>query len=81
MYVVRRIVRLRLQNAMADLIPVNRCHRCGCTAYKPVIERNAEGAMTPCGRYQCAQCGLVFASLLQWRGEGENKPRAVGSFG
>lgn len=67
MYVVGQIVRLRLQIAMADLIPVNRCHRCGCTSYKPVIERNAEGAMTPCGRYKCVLCGVVFTSVSQWR--------------
>lgn len=70
MYVVGRIARLRLQKTMADIPPLNRCHRCGCTSYKPVIERNAEGAMAPSGRYKCVQCGVVFASVLQWRSDG-----------
>ena len=46
---------------------VNRCHRCGATAYKTLIARDAAGAMRPSGRYQCVQCQMEFAQVSQWR--------------
>jgi DNA-directed RNA polymerase subunit RPC12/RpoP len=46
---------------------VNRCHRCGATAYKSLIARDAAGAMRPSGRYQCVQCQMEFAQVSQWR--------------
>lgn len=46
---------------------VNRCHRCGATAYKTLIARDAAGAMRPSGRYQCVQCRVEFAQVSQWR--------------
>lgn len=49
--------------------PVNACHRCGATAYKPVITRDPEGNMRPNGQYQCVKCLLVFSSMSEWRGE------------
>ena len=49
---------------MDDIKPLNRCHRCGCTSYKPVIERNAEGAMTPSGQYKCVLCGVVLGCFV-----------------
>ena len=46
---------------------INRCHRCGATAYKTLIARDAEGAMRPSGRYQCVQCRMEFSQVSQWR--------------
>lgn len=46
---------------------VNRCHRCGATAYKSLIARDAAGVMRPSGRYQCVQCRVEFAQVSQWR--------------
>lgn len=45
----------------------NRCHRCGATAYKTLIARDAAGDMRPSGRYQCVQCRLEFSLVSQWR--------------
>lgn len=46
---------------------INCCHRCGATAYKTLIARDAAGAMRPSGRYQCVQCRMEFAQVSQWR--------------
>lgn len=46
---------------------INRCHRCGATAYKTLIARDAEGVMRPSGRYQCVQCRMEFSQVSQWR--------------
>jgi ribosomal protein L40E len=47
--------------------PANACRRCGATAYKPVIARDASGAMTPSGAYRCVRCKVEFTSIDQWR--------------
>lgn len=54
--------------------PVNACHRCGATAYKPVITRDPQGNMRPSGQYQCVKCLLVFSSMSEWRGETPIQP-------
>ncbi|WP_143434386.1 hypothetical protein [Hydrogenophaga sp. H7] len=55
---------------MDNKTPANACHRCGATAYRPVIARDASGAMTPSGAYRCVQCKLEFTSIDQWRHSG-----------
>jgi len=52
---------------MDNKTPANACHRCGATAYRPVIARDASGAMTPSGAYRCVRCKLEFTSIDQWR--------------
>lgn len=47
--------------------PRNVCRQCGSAAYRPVLARDATGAMRPSGQYQCARCRLLFSSLAQWR--------------
>lgn len=46
---------------------MNACHRCGATAYKPILERDEQGAMRPSGRFQCVKCLLPFSSIREWR--------------
>jgi len=46
---------------------MNKCHQCNAKAYKPVIERDAEGAMRPSGVYQCVGCKVLFTSIQEWR--------------
>ena len=48
--------------------PLNACHQCGATAYKDVIERDAQGVMRATGRYQCVQCKFTFTDVREWRG-------------
>lgn len=50
-----------------DNKPANACRRCGATAYRPVIARDANGAMMPSGAYRCVRCKLEFTSIDQWR--------------
>lgn len=52
---------------MQSMSPVNACRLCGATAYRPVIARDASGAMKPNGRYRCVGCKLEFDSIEQWR--------------
>jgi hypothetical protein len=47
--------------------PLNRCRMCGSTAYKRVISRDARGAMSASGVYQCTGCRLLFTQLDDWR--------------
>ncbi len=57
--------------------PINACHRCGATSYRPVIARAADGAMRPNGQFMCVRCKLLFTTLTQWRlGEGEQSQAA-----
>lgn len=57
-----------MQNAvMPSTTPVNACRLCGATAYRPVIARDASGAMKPTGRYRCVGCKLEFEHVKQWR--------------
>ncbi len=44
---------------------------CGATSYRPVIARDAAGAMTRTGLYLCSGCSVVFADPKAWR-EGVN---------
>jgi hypothetical protein len=56
--------------------PVNKCHSCGSTSYKNVIDRDEKGAMRSTGKYQCTSCQLVFGSVEEWRGTPEaNVPK------
>lgn len=54
-----------------DNKPANACRRCGATAYRPVIARDANGAMMPSGAYRCVRCKLEFTSIDQWRSAAE----------
>jgi hypothetical protein len=45
----------------------HRCHACGATSYKSVIDRDEQGAMRPTGRYRCTGCEVVFSSPQAWR--------------
>lgn len=47
--------------------PMNACHRCGATAYRPVLDRDPLGAMRPTGRYQCVRCKFSFTEVREWR--------------
>jgi hypothetical protein len=52
---------------------MHRCHHCGATSYRQVIERNAQGAMGPSGRYRCTGCEVVFVHTREWR-DGSARP-------
>ena len=47
--------------------PVNRCHQCGATSYKPVIKRDETGTMRPSGEYKCVGCQLTFTDIEAWK--------------
>lgn len=47
--------------------PVNKCHACGSATYLQVIQRDAAGAMSPSGVYQCSGCRMLFSSIGEWR--------------
>jgi hypothetical protein len=57
---------------------MHRCHRCNATSYRQVIERDAEGAMRPCGLYRCTGCEIVFSTTREWR-DGPSSPSALSS--
>jgi hypothetical protein len=46
--------------------PVNSCHNCGATSYRPVIGR-VGGMMQATGQFQCTGCRMVFTYLDEWR--------------
>ncbi len=48
--------------------PANACCRCGATAYRPVITRDATGAMKASHVYRCVGCKLEFTNIDTWRG-------------
>jgi DNA-directed RNA polymerase subunit RPC12/RpoP len=48
--------------------PENACCRCGATAYRPVITRDATGAMKASRVYRCVGCKLEFTDIDTWRG-------------
>lgn len=48
--------------------PANACCRCGATAYRPVITRDATGAMKASHVYRCVGCKLEFTDIDAWRG-------------
>lgn len=49
------------------MTPVNKCHHCGATSYKPVIKRDEAGTMKPSGQYQCVGCKLTFTDIDTWK--------------
>jgi hypothetical protein len=62
--------------------PLNSCHLCGGTAYRPVVARNEKGVMQPTGEYQCVQCKLAFTDVRSWRsgidaGPARQQPAAI----
>ncbi len=58
--------------------PLSCCRMCGATSYRPVIARDATGAMTRTGLYQCSGCSVVFADPKAWReGGNEDVPPSV----
>lgn len=60
-----------------DHKPANACHRCGATAYKPVIVRDASGAMSPSGVYRCVGCKLEFQHINEWRASAVTQAQAA----
>ena len=56
------------------MTPVNRCHRCGATSYKPVIKRDDSGIMKPSGEYQCVGCKFLFTDIDVWKHGGVANP-------
>src|SRR5512135_1878913 len=58
--------------------PLSCCRMCGATSYRPVIARDAAGAMTRTGLHQCSGCSVVFADPKAWReGGNEDVPPSV----
>lgn len=47
--------------------PTSCCRLCGAASYRPVIARDAAGAMTHTGLYRCSGCSVVFADPKAWR--------------
>jgi len=47
--------------------PVNRCGYCGAASYRPVVERDAAGAMRYAARLVCSGCSREFTDLSTWR--------------
>jgi DNA-directed RNA polymerase subunit RPC12/RpoP len=52
---------------MLNYKTVYKCHTCGTTSYKRIMERQASGGWLPTGAYQCTGCLMVFESLRAWR--------------
>jgi hypothetical protein len=50
-----------------EVHPLNRCRMCGASSYRPVIDRDASGALRPTGLYRCSGCSVVFADPAAWR--------------
>jgi len=49
------------------MTPINKCHQCGATSYKPVIKRDESGTMKPTEEHQCVGCKLIFKEIDEWR--------------
>lgn len=62
-----------------QLIPENRCGFCGDTSYRPVVERDAAGAMHYADRLVCSGCSREFSGLASWRSGVHNAPPPVAS--
>ena len=43
------------------------CRMCGATSYRPVIDRDADGALRPTGLFHCSGCSVVFTDPKAWR--------------
>lgn len=56
--------------------PVNKCYACGAASYLQVIQRDAAGAMSPSGAYQCSGCRILFSSIGEWRHRPEQQQLA-----
>lgn len=47
---------------------MSKCHVCGATSFRKVIERDPGGAMSHLGRFACDGCGMVFTDRQVWSG-------------
>jgi len=47
---------------------MSKCHVCGATSFRKVIERDPSGAMSHLGRFACDGCGMVFTDRQVWSG-------------
>lgn len=48
---------------------------CGATSYRPVIDRDASGALRPTSLFRCSGCSVAFTDPKAWRdGEAELQP-------
>lgn len=47
---------------------MSKCHVCGATSFRKVIERDPGGAMSHLGRFACEGCGMVFTDRQVWSG-------------
>lgn len=47
---------------------MTKCHVCGATSFRKVIERDPGGAMSHLGRFACDGCGMVFTDRQVWSG-------------
>lgn len=56
---------------MQCLRPANSCRQCGSTNYRRLFARNASGALSHNGKYQCSGCQMNFTRTSEWRGGGE----------
>ncbi len=71
-----RVLSQHIKTTMHTGKPINACHRCGATSYRPVIARAPDGGMRPNGQYMCVRCKLLFTTLTQWRLGEQLKPAA-----
>jgi hypothetical protein len=46
---------------------------CGASSYRPVLDRDATGAMRATGLYRCSGCSVVFADPRAWREGGADE--------
>lgn len=46
---------------------------CGASSYRPVLDRDAGGAMRATGLYRCSGCSVVFADPRAWREGGADE--------
>jgi hypothetical protein len=51
---------------------MNCCRMCGATSYRPVVARDANGAMRPTDLYRCSGCSVVFTDPGAWRNGGQD---------
>ena len=57
------------------ITPTLRCCRmCGATSYRPVIARDAQGALRATDLFQCSGCSVVFTDPKAWREGGDQEP-------
>lgn len=43
-----------------------KCHLCGTSNYRRLMQRADNGSLQPTGPYQCTGCRNVFESLRAW---------------